>query len=36
MSEATVKTHVSHLFDKLGVTNRVQVAIVAHDAGVTE
>jgi DNA-binding NarL/FixJ family response regulator len=35
MSEATVKTHVSHLFDKLGVTNRVQVAIVAHDAGVT-
>jgi DNA-binding NarL/FixJ family response regulator len=36
MSEATVKTHVSHLFDKLAATNRVQVAIVAHDAGVTE
>jgi DNA-binding NarL/FixJ family response regulator len=36
MSQATVKTHISHLFDKLAVTNRVQVAIVAHDAGVTE
>ena len=36
MSAATVKTHVSHLFDKLGVTNRVQIAIVAHDAGVTD
>ena len=24
MSEATVKSHVSHLFDKLTVTNRVQ------------
>ena len=36
MSAATVKTHVSHLFDKLAVTNRVQVAIVAHDAGLTD
>jgi DNA-binding NarL/FixJ family response regulator len=36
MSQATVKTHVSHLFDKLAVTNRVQVAIVAHDAGITD
>jgi DNA-binding NarL/FixJ family response regulator len=32
MSEATVKAHVSRLFTKLGVTNRVQVAIVVHDA----
>jgi DNA-binding NarL/FixJ family response regulator len=36
MSAATVKTHVSHLFGKLAVTNRVQVAIVAHDAGLTD
>ena len=33
MSEATVKAHVSRLFTKLGVVNRVQVAIVVHDAG---
>jgi DNA-binding NarL/FixJ family response regulator len=32
MSEATVKAHVSHLLTKLGVTNRVQIAIVVHDA----
>jgi DNA-binding NarL/FixJ family response regulator len=33
MSEATVKAHVSRLFTKLDVTNRVQIAIVVHDAG---
>jgi DNA-binding NarL/FixJ family response regulator len=33
MSEATVKAHVSHLFVKLDRTNRVQLAILAHDAG---
>jgi DNA-binding NarL/FixJ family response regulator len=32
MSEATVKAHVSRLFAKLGVGNRVQIAIVVHDA----
>ena len=32
MSEATVKAHVSHLLTKLDFTNRVQVAILAHDA----
>ena len=32
MSEATVKAHVSRLFAKLDVTNRVQIAIVVHDA----
>ncbi len=36
MSEATVKSHVSHLFDKLGVTNRVQVAIAAYRAGLVD
>lgn len=33
MSVATVKAHISHIFAKLGVTNRVQVAIRVHDAG---
>jgi DNA-binding NarL/FixJ family response regulator len=33
MSEATVKAHVSRLLSKLGVYNRVHVAIVVHDAG---
>ena len=33
MSEATVKAHVSHLLVKLGRANRVQLAILAHDAG---
>ena len=32
MGEATVKAHVSRLFAKLDVVNRVQVAIVVHDA----
>ncbi|VTR76609.1 response regulator [Cellulomonas hominis] len=31
---ATVKTHVAHLFAKLDVTNRVQIARLVHDAGV--
>jgi DNA-binding NarL/FixJ family response regulator len=33
MSEATVKAHVSRVLVKLGVANRVQVAIMARDAG---
>ncbi len=36
MSEATVKSHMSHLFDKLAATNRVQVAIAAHRAGLVD
>ena len=32
MSEATVKAHVSRLFTKLDVANRVQIAIIVHDA----
>jgi DNA-binding NarL/FixJ family response regulator len=32
MGEATVKAHVSRLFTKLGVSNRVQIAILVHDA----
>ncbi|QYF74460.1 LuxR C-terminal-related transcriptional regulator [Cryobacterium sp. PAMC25264] len=33
MGVATVKTHVGHVFAKLEVTNRVQVARTVHDAG---
>ncbi|MEQ7007300.1 response regulator transcription factor [Actinopolymorpha sp. B17G11] len=33
MSEATVKTHVSRCLAKLDLTNRVQAAILVHDAG---
>jgi DNA-binding NarL/FixJ family response regulator len=32
MSEATVKAHVSRLLTKLDAANRVQIAIVVHDA----
>jgi DNA-binding NarL/FixJ family response regulator len=32
MSVATVKAHVTHLFAKLGVDNRVQVALLVQDA----
>jgi DNA-binding NarL/FixJ family response regulator len=33
MSVATVKAHVTHVLEKLDATNRVQVAICVHDAG---
>lgn len=33
MSVATVKAHVSHIFTKLGLTNRTQIAVLAHQAG---
>jgi len=33
LSVPTVKAHVGHLFTKLEVTNRVQIAICVHDAG---
>ena len=32
MSEATVKAHVSRLLTKLDLSNRVQIAILVHDA----
>ncbi|WP_435587994.1 response regulator [Micromonospora aurantiaca (nom. illeg.)] len=35
-SEATVKTHVSRALAKLGVANRVQLAILVHDADLLE
>jgi DNA-binding NarL/FixJ family response regulator len=33
MSVATVKAHVSHILTKLDASNRVQIAICVHDAG---
>jgi DNA-binding NarL/FixJ family response regulator len=33
MSVATVKAHVSRLLTKLDLNNRVQVALLVHDAG---
>ncbi|GAA1483747.1 response regulator transcription factor [Brachybacterium fresconis] len=36
MSEATVKAHVSKIFAKLDSTNRVQIAIIAHEAGLSD
>ncbi|MET0449575.1 MAG: response regulator transcription factor [Aeromicrobium sp.] len=36
MSIATVKAHISHIFTKLDVTNRVQVAIAMHEAGLLQ
>ena len=32
MSVATVKAHVTRLLTKLEVSNRVQIALLAHDA----
>ncbi|MFE6610980.1 response regulator [Amycolatopsis sp. NPDC057786] len=36
LSEATVKTHVSRILAKLGCTNRVQVALLAHRAALLD
>ncbi|GAB2539712.1 response regulator [Brachybacterium huguangmaarense] len=36
MSEATVKAHVSKIFAKLDCTNRVQIAIIAYEAGLSD
>lgn len=33
VSEATVKTHVAHILDKLHVENRVQAVVAAYESG---
>ena len=35
MSVATVKAHISRILTKLDLNNRTQVALLAHDAGLT-
>jgi DNA-binding NarL/FixJ family response regulator len=35
LSEATVKGYVSRMLDKLGLDNRTQAGLLAHDAGLT-
>ncbi|MEV0302701.1 response regulator transcription factor [Streptomyces prasinus] len=36
LSVATVKTHVSRVLARLGLDNRVQIALLVHDAGLLE
>jgi len=36
LSEATVKTHVGRVLDKLGVRDRVQAVICAYESGLVE
>jgi DNA-binding NarL/FixJ family response regulator len=33
LSETTVKTHVTRILTKLGVRDRVQAVVVAHETG---
>jgi DNA-binding NarL/FixJ family response regulator len=35
LSEATVKGYVSRMLEKLGLDNRTQAGLLAHDAGLT-
>jgi len=36
LSEHTVKTHVAHILDKLGVRDRVQAVVLAHESGLMD
>ena len=36
ISEATVKTHITHILQKLDLRDRVQAVVLAHEAGILE
>lgn len=36
ISDTTVKTHITHLLQKLGLRDRVQAVVLAHEAGLFE
>jgi DNA-binding NarL/FixJ family response regulator len=36
ISETTVKTHVTHILQKLGLRDRVQAVVLAHQSGLLE
>ncbi len=36
ISETTVKTHVTHILQKLGLRDRVQAVVLAHQTGLFE
>jgi DNA-binding NarL/FixJ family response regulator len=36
ISDTTVKTHITHIFQKLNLRDRVQAVVLAHEAGILE